>query len=128
MADTTAISPHTSRCRAMFWWTRCVGCGQICGGRRRCSETELSLYANWQGHSDCGLAEKAGPGHVGGGAAVGRGETKDTGYIRPASAGARGPAGGAAPAPPGNCADAMSRVSLWVWIVSTPSLALSPAC
>jgi len=76
----------------VFWRTGCVGCGRICGGRRRHSEPEASPEATRQGRSGCppSTAEvagktavevatrtaKAGPGQVGGGAGAGRAKTK----------------------------------------------------
>ena len=31
----TPTSPHVSGCPATPWWTGCIGCERICGGRRR---------------------------------------------------------------------------------------------
>src|ERR1017187_8896687 len=86
MADTTAISPHTSRCRAMFWWTRCVGYERICGGGRRRSEPEERVCSDCA-PSTAALAGKAAvegttrsaeasPGQVGSGAGAGRAKPK----------------------------------------------------
>src|ERR1017187_7354557 len=53
MAGGAATSPFTSGCHVVVWWIGCVGCGPICGGRRRRPEPEASPEANGQGRWDC---------------------------------------------------------------------------